>query len=92
MELASGNQDSGEVALELRVIGDALTLTVTTRGAVQAPHRIDDERNWGMIDYLAKVISGHVNRVALPTGGSCRTVTIPLAALARGEGARPVAR
>lgn len=87
-ELALRNRDSGDIDIDLRLVGDGLTLAVTNSRAVGAEQCIDDEREWEMIVYLTNIIGGAANVEVLPNKGTRRTVTIPLAALMMGAAER----
>jgi signal transduction histidine kinase len=75
------DRPQGDIALDLKVVDDALTLTVTVGSNADAGRSRDDELEWETIVHLAKIIGGTARVEALPNGGICRVAIVPLKAL-----------
>ena len=86
MELAVRERNEGNIAVELRVGDDALTLTVSVDHAVSADNPLHAELDWETIVYLVKIIGGTAQVYELPGGGRRRIVLAPLKSLVANSG------
>jgi len=81
VQLASRHKNLREIGIDLRATRDALTLTICADGAIPPEAKIDDERDWATIAYLARVSGGAARIQAQADGTGCRIISIPLASL-----------
>ena len=80
-ELAVGDGGNGNIALEVRLAGEVLTLVTTVECTKRAEQLPDTDRDWDRIVYLTKIIGGSARMAAIPPSGVRRAITVPLAAL-----------
>lgn len=91
MDLALRDRREGDIAVNLRIFDDALTLAVSIDHAAGAENALHDGLGWETIVYLAKIIGGTAQVEASPNGGVRRNVSVTLTALATSAGQKPVA-
>jgi PAS domain S-box-containing protein len=86
LRFAARRPDTRRILVELRVTGDALLLSTTGDGSALAERRADDERSWGTIAYLARLIGGSGRIESLPDARTRTTALVPLEKLGAGDG------
>lgn len=89
LALARAERDGGELALDLRVSGDALCLAVDTQRARVGS---GDGAAWHAIAYLTHVIGGTARVEPTIACARRRTIHVPLAALVAGKPELPAER